>query len=201
MCVCVLTRYPEARAIQRKVIFHAGPTNSGKTYHAIQRYLAAKSGVYCGPLKLLAHEIFEKSNEAVCVCLFSVFFVLHVLPLICSLSVFDFDLLCLYWYIIPCLCVCVFPGRAMWLGNGRGEDIRGLGGSSCWSCGLYHWNVQRQHTLLVNVTHTAHIKVWWSLIQFTDHLFPLCRWGGCNRWNSDDQRSCQRLGLDQSTAG
>nr|XP_040059284.1 ATP-dependent RNA helicase SUPV3L1, mitochondrial [Gasterosteus aculeatus aculeatus] len=56
--------YPDARAIQRKVIFHAGPTNSGKTYHAIQRYLAAKSGVYCGPLKLLAHEIFEKSNDA-----------------------------------------------------------------------------------------------------------------------------------------
>lgn len=58
------TWYPEARAIFRKVIFHAGPTNSGKTYHAIQRYLSAKSGVYCGPLKLLAHEIFEKSNDA-----------------------------------------------------------------------------------------------------------------------------------------
>lgn len=58
-------RYPEARAIQRKIIFHAGPTNSGKTYHAIQRYLEAKSGIYCGPLKLLAHEIFEKSNSAV----------------------------------------------------------------------------------------------------------------------------------------
>ncbi|KAJ8013706.1 hypothetical protein DPEC_G00032570 [Dallia pectoralis] len=56
--------YPEARAIQRKVIFHAGPTNSGKTHHAIQRYLAASSAVYCGPLKLLAHEIFEKSNSA-----------------------------------------------------------------------------------------------------------------------------------------
>ncbi|KAK1333738.1 LOW QUALITY PROTEIN: hypothetical protein QTO34_006125 [Cnephaeus nilssonii] len=54
--------YPEARAIQRKIIFHSGPTNSGKTYHAIQKYLSAKSGVYCGPLKLLAHEIFEKSN-------------------------------------------------------------------------------------------------------------------------------------------
>ncbi|TNM90414.1 hypothetical protein fugu_002703 [Takifugu bimaculatus] len=60
--------YPEARAIQRKVIFHAGPTNSGKTYQAIQRYLAAKSGVYCGPLKLLAHEIFEKSNTAGVMC-------------------------------------------------------------------------------------------------------------------------------------
>ncbi|EMP40577.1 ATP-dependent RNA helicase SUPV3L1 [Chelonia mydas] len=57
--------YPEARAIQRKIVFHAGPTNSGKTHHAIQRYLAAKSGIYCGPLKLLAHEIFQKSNDAV----------------------------------------------------------------------------------------------------------------------------------------
>ncbi|XP_015988573.2 ATP-dependent RNA helicase SUPV3L1, mitochondrial isoform X1 [Rousettus aegyptiacus] len=56
--------YQEARAIQRKIIFHSGPTNSGKTYHAIQNYLSAKSGVYCGPLKLLAHEIFEKSNAA-----------------------------------------------------------------------------------------------------------------------------------------
>ncbi|XP_075072572.1 ATP-dependent RNA helicase SUPV3L1, mitochondrial [Mixophyes fleayi] len=55
--------YPEARAIQRKIVFHSGPTNSGKTYHAIQRYLAAKSGIYCGPLKLLAHEIYKKSNE------------------------------------------------------------------------------------------------------------------------------------------
>ncbi|KRX61297.1 ATP-dependent RNA helicase SUPV3L1, mitochondrial [Trichinella sp. T9] len=54
--------YPEARSIQRRVIFHAGPTNSGKTYQALQRYLAAKSGVYCGPLKLLASEVFHKSN-------------------------------------------------------------------------------------------------------------------------------------------
>ncbi|XP_074152659.1 ATP-dependent RNA helicase SUPV3L1, mitochondrial isoform X1 [Sminthopsis crassicaudata] len=60
--------YPEARSIQRKIVFHSGPTNSGKTYHAIQRYLAAKSGVYCGPLKLLAHEIFEKSNNAGVLC-------------------------------------------------------------------------------------------------------------------------------------
>ncbi|XP_072334862.1 ATP-dependent RNA helicase SUPV3L1, mitochondrial isoform X1 [Scyliorhinus torazame] len=56
--------YPEARAIQRKIVFHAGPTNSGKTHHAIQSFLAAKSGVYCGPLKLLAHEIYQKSNDA-----------------------------------------------------------------------------------------------------------------------------------------
>jgi len=54
--------YPEARAINRKVIFHAGPTNSGKTYHALERFTAAKSGVYCGPLKMLAVEVCNKTN-------------------------------------------------------------------------------------------------------------------------------------------
>ena len=58
-------RYPEARAIQRKIVFHAGPTNSGKTHHALERFLAAKTGIYCGPLKLLAAEVFHKSNSAV----------------------------------------------------------------------------------------------------------------------------------------
>lgn len=55
--------YPSARAINRKIIFHSGPTNSGKTYHAMERFLTAKSGVYCGPLKLLAAEVYLKSNN------------------------------------------------------------------------------------------------------------------------------------------
>lgn len=55
--------YPEARAIQRKIIFHCGPTNSGKTYHALDRFLTASSGVYCGPLKLLAMEVHAKANQ------------------------------------------------------------------------------------------------------------------------------------------
>lgn len=109
----VFTRYPEARAIQRKVIFHAGPTNSGKTYHAIQRYLSAKSGVYCGPLKLLAHEIFEKSNNAVCVSILLSTLQLWVfLPFTgCSLTV------------LITLHVCVCTSRAFhvtWLQGRRG---------------------------------------------------------------------------------
>jgi len=52
--------YPEARAMNRKIIFHAGPTNSGKTYHALERFMTAKSGIYCGPLKLLAVEVNNK---------------------------------------------------------------------------------------------------------------------------------------------
>ncbi|CAK9800924.1 ATP-dependent RNA helicase SUV3 homolog, mitochondrial [Anthophora quadrimaculata] len=55
--------YPLARAKKRKIIFHAGPTNSGKTYHALQRFMSAKSGVYCGPLKLLANEVCIKCNS------------------------------------------------------------------------------------------------------------------------------------------
>lgn len=55
--------YPSARALTRKIVFHSGPTNSGKTYHALQRFMEAKSGVYCGPLKLLATEVYNKSNE------------------------------------------------------------------------------------------------------------------------------------------
>ncbi|XP_064552930.1 ATP-dependent RNA helicase SUV3 homolog, mitochondrial isoform X1 [Drosophila montana] len=55
--------YTNARAITRKIVFHAGPTNSGKTYHAMERYLGAKTGVYCGPLKLLATEVYNKANE------------------------------------------------------------------------------------------------------------------------------------------
>lgn len=56
-------RYPEARALNRKIIFHSGPTNSGKTFHALERFFGSKSGVYCGPLKLLASEVFYKSNQ------------------------------------------------------------------------------------------------------------------------------------------
>uniref|UniRef100_A0A8W7PBW6 ATP-dependent RNA helicase SUV3 homolog, mitochondrial n=1 Tax=Anopheles coluzzii TaxID=1518534 RepID=A0A8W7PBW6_ANOCL len=60
--------YPSARGMNRKVIFHSGPTNSGKTYHAMERFLAAKSGVYCGPLKLLASEVYNKSNQRGTAC-------------------------------------------------------------------------------------------------------------------------------------
>ena len=28
--------YPVARALERRIIYHAGPTNSGKTYEALQ---------------------------------------------------------------------------------------------------------------------------------------------------------------------
>lgn len=52
--------YPGARAIKRKFIIHSGPTNSGKTYGAIEDLKMAKNGVYLAPLRLLAIEVQEK---------------------------------------------------------------------------------------------------------------------------------------------
>lgn len=52
--------YPAARKIQRKVILHIGPTNSGKTYNALKAFENAKSGYYAGPLRLLAREIYSR---------------------------------------------------------------------------------------------------------------------------------------------
>ncbi|KAL2070407.1 hypothetical protein VTL71DRAFT_13433 [Oculimacula yallundae] len=54
--------YPATRALQRTVHLHIGPTNSGKTYQALQRLEAAESGIYAGPLRLLAHEVYTRLN-------------------------------------------------------------------------------------------------------------------------------------------
>eukprot|EP01018_Ginkgo_biloba_P029833 Gb_28353 [translate_table: standard] len=56
------TWFPFARAMRRKLIYHCGPTNSGKTYSALQKFMEAKSGIYCSPLRLLAMEVFDKVN-------------------------------------------------------------------------------------------------------------------------------------------
>ena len=52
--------YLHARLSRRKIIFHGGPTNSGKTYQALQRLKQAKKGMYVGPLRLLAAEVYER---------------------------------------------------------------------------------------------------------------------------------------------
>ncbi|KAK2060150.1 P-loop containing nucleoside triphosphate hydrolase protein [Colletotrichum caudatum] len=52
--------FPATRAMRRTIHLHVGPTNSGKTYRALQALENAKSGIYGGPLRLLAHEIFTR---------------------------------------------------------------------------------------------------------------------------------------------
>mmetsp|Transcript_4467 Transcript_4467/g.12433 ORF Transcript_4467/g.12433 Transcript_4467/m.12433 type:complete len:202 (-) Transcript_4467:954-1559(-) len=54
--------------MKRKIIFHGGPTNSGKTYSALQCLRQAKRGMYYGPLRLLAAEVFDELNLAGIAC-------------------------------------------------------------------------------------------------------------------------------------
>jgi len=54
--------YSQARKLKRSLILHVGPTNAGKTHEALERLQAAASGIYCGPLRLLAWEVYEKLN-------------------------------------------------------------------------------------------------------------------------------------------
>ncbi|GKV19638.1 hypothetical protein SLEP1_g29869 [Rubroshorea leprosula] len=60
--------YPTARRKKRKVFLHVGPTNSGKTYHALKRLESSASGIYCGPLRLLAWEVAKRMNKAKVPC-------------------------------------------------------------------------------------------------------------------------------------
>lgn len=49
-----------ARSIKRHHHFYLGPTNSGKTYQALQTLEKAPSGVYLAPLRLLAMEVRDR---------------------------------------------------------------------------------------------------------------------------------------------
>ncbi len=51
--------FPPARTLKRQLILHVGPTNSGKTYEAMQTLQAAHTGYYLAPLRLLALEGYE----------------------------------------------------------------------------------------------------------------------------------------------
>lgn len=51
-----------ARSMDREFILHIGPTNSGKSYQALQELAKAEKGTYLCPLRLLALEVFDKLN-------------------------------------------------------------------------------------------------------------------------------------------
>lgn len=52
----------KARSMTRHFHLHIGPTNSGKTYNALKALARAETGAYAGPLRLLAHEVWERIN-------------------------------------------------------------------------------------------------------------------------------------------
>ena len=53
----------KAKRLNRRFVLHCGPTNSGKTYQAMQALKKAGTGVYLGPLRLLALEVFDTLNS------------------------------------------------------------------------------------------------------------------------------------------
>lgn len=55
--------HSQARTIKRKIVYHMGPTNSGKTYHAIEKLASVKTGCYLAPLRLLAGELYDTLND------------------------------------------------------------------------------------------------------------------------------------------
>ena len=54
--------------MNRHFILHVGPTNSGKTYQALESLKKADNGVYLGPLRLLALEVYEKMMDSGIAC-------------------------------------------------------------------------------------------------------------------------------------
>lgn len=62
------TWFPEARLIDRRIVYHMGPTNSGKTKNALDALAKAECGVYLAPLRLLAWEVSDALNERGAVC-------------------------------------------------------------------------------------------------------------------------------------
>ncbi len=62
------SRFPLARSLKRTHHFFVGPTNSGKTYQALETLKAAASGVYLAPLRLLAMEVRDTLMAAGVAC-------------------------------------------------------------------------------------------------------------------------------------
>lgn len=54
-----IEKFTAARRLNRRILFHMGPTNSGKTYAALTALTEAATGTYLAPLRLLALENYE----------------------------------------------------------------------------------------------------------------------------------------------
>jgi ATP-dependent RNA helicase SUPV3L1/SUV3 len=54
---------PSRHTPPERVVAHLGPTNSGKTYAALKELAEKRSGVYAGPLRMLAQEAHRRLGE------------------------------------------------------------------------------------------------------------------------------------------
>ena len=55
--------FPVARSLNRKISIFIGPTNSGKTYNALNELSKGRTGAYLAPLRLMAAEGQDQLNE------------------------------------------------------------------------------------------------------------------------------------------
>ncbi len=55
--------WQHAGRTDQQMILHVGPTNSGKTYNALEALAQAGTGWYLAPLRLLAFEVFDRLNR------------------------------------------------------------------------------------------------------------------------------------------
>ncbi len=60
--------FPVARLMNRNWKAYLGPTNSGKTYQALEELKKSEKGIYLAPLRLLAMEVYEKLNREGVAC-------------------------------------------------------------------------------------------------------------------------------------
>lgn len=56
-------QYTRGRTLIRNIHLHVGPTNSGKTHGALVALSKARTGIFAGPLRLLAHEVWDRFNS------------------------------------------------------------------------------------------------------------------------------------------
>jgi ATP-dependent RNA helicase SUPV3L1/SUV3 len=59
----VTVSLPSRRVEPERVVAHLGPTNSGKTHAALQELAEKRSGVYAGPLRMLAQEAHRRLGD------------------------------------------------------------------------------------------------------------------------------------------
>ena len=61
--VAAFPTWQHAGRADQRILLHVGPPNSGKTHDALDALVAAGSGWYLAPLRLLAFEVFDRLNQ------------------------------------------------------------------------------------------------------------------------------------------
>ncbi len=61
--VAAFPSWRHERRVDQHISLHIGPPNSGKTHDSLNALTEAQTGWYLAPLRLLAHEIFDRLNQ------------------------------------------------------------------------------------------------------------------------------------------